>query len=282
MSYKNYIFQLFRFGSLKSIGRYIHTFLIKSELAYEHLLDRFNTESSNQDFINLNLTAIIKTFERPAIVARLIKSIRLQYPHLKIIVVDDSRTPVQHNNAITIQMPYDIGVSAGRNQALMQVSTKYLMLFDDDFIFTRHTHVQAVLESIENHHEIDIVGGEVINLPFYRKTDYAHETLHPTDNISKLPAGSIIGGLPVFDKVPNFYIAKTSSINKIKWDPLLKRLDHADFFTRAKGVLTIVYQHKFKVLHARTPFDMGYMFKRNEIENDQRILQEKYYQTKIE
>ena len=83
--------------------------------------------------------------------------------------------------------------------------------------------------------------------------------------------------MAVHDKVANFYIARTESIRKVGWDPQIKRLDHADFFTRAKGVLTTVFDPAFKVLHARTPFDRDYMRKRLDVQSDREILRRKYY-----
>jgi hypothetical protein len=151
------------------------------------------------------------------------------------------------------------------------------MLLDDDFICNRYTQVLPVLEKLERLHDVDMIGGDVIYLPFYRKIDYTQAGLHPTQAVSVVTPGTQIEGMTVHDKVANFYIARTESIRKIGWDPQIKRLDHADFFTRAKGVLTTVFDPDFKVLHARTPFDKVYMSKRLEVENDRWILTQKYY-----
>ena len=35
-------------------------------------------------------------------------------------------------------MPYDSGISAGRNEGLRHVTTKYVLLLDDDLVFFRH------------------------------------------------------------------------------------------------------------------------------------------------
>ena len=83
--------------------------------------------------------------------------------------------------------------------------------------------------------------------------------------------------MAVYDKIANFFIARTESIKKVGWDPRLKRLDHADFFTRCKGVLTSAFDPTWKVLHAKTPFDSVYMDKRFDLEADRQTLWEKYY-----
>ena len=68
-----------------------------------------------------------------------------------------------------------------------------------------------------------------------------------------MPPGSFINGLPVYNKVANFYIGRTERIRLVGWNPALKRLDHADFFTRALGILTTVFNPNLKCLHAQTP-----------------------------
>ena len=81
-------------------------------------------------------------------------------------------------------------------------------------------------------------------------------------------------------KVPNFYIGRTLKVRKVGWDDHLKRIDHADFFTRAVGVLTSVQDESFSVLHYPTYFNKRYMAKKGEVELDRAWLQEKYYKGK--
>ncbi len=58
---------------------------------------------------------------------------------------------------------------------------------------------------------------------------------------------------------------------------MLKRMEHADFFTRAKGVLLTTFDRSFCVLHARTPFDEAYMRKRLDLDEARAIVRQKYY-----
>ena len=67
------------------------------------------------------LTLVVKTFERPATLRRLVTSIRRLYPTVRVIVVDDSRVPSQLPGVDTIALPYDQGVSIGRQAGLDQV-----------------------------------------------------------------------------------------------------------------------------------------------------------------
>lgn len=264
-------------GKLMFIGKPLFYCMVTAELWWERLLDMFCYPGFEHKRVDESVTAVIKTFERPQEVRRLITSIRNFYPEMSIIVVDDSQKPLNLDGVTIIEMPYDSGVSAGRNLAVSHVETKYLLLLDDDFIFYRKTDLEPAVQKMDDNPDIDIMGGEVLTLPLYTRARYESASLYPTSRNATLPHGSSIGGMAVQNKVANFYIAKTESIKRVGWDDRIKRLDHADFFTRAKGVLTAVFNPEFKVLHAQTPFNKHYMRKRNAYEEDQKLLYEKYY-----
>jgi len=274
---KKVIYNLCVNGFMRPVAKPMHSFLIETTLVYESIIDYWYQKPQDDYFIEENVTAVIKTFERPKVLKRLILSLRKMYPKMNVIIADDSKNPSYFEGIQTIALPYDSGVSFGRNEALKHVQTPFILLLDDDFIFYRHTKIEPVLKKLKHLHMIDIIGGEVIYLPFYRKIDYTNAGLHPTNATSVIPPGTEIEGMKSYDKVANFYIAKTDSIRKVAWDPSIKRLDHADFFTRAKGVLTTLFDPAFKVLHARTPFDKDYMSKRMDIAKDKLRLREKFY-----
>jgi hypothetical protein len=56
----------------------------------------------------------------------------------------------------------------------------------------------------------------------------------------------------------------------------VKKLEHADFFTRAKGILTTVYNPSLTCLQAQTPFDKAYMQKRMDLVAERALLQFRY------
>lgn len=264
-------------GKLRIAGKPLYQTLIGLELKYIRFLDRKIT-FKNIPLVDSELTAVIKTFERPEILKRLIESIKRIYPNMKIIVVDDSLNPLSLKGVETIVMPYNSGISAGRNRALETVKTKYVLFLDDDFIFYHKTEFEPALRLMEEFPQIDIMGGEVVNLPSFKSSDYRKANLHPTQSVPVLPPGSKIGGLPVYDKVPNFFIARPEKLKLVGWDEQLKKIEHADFFTRAKGVLVTVYNKHFKVLHAQTPFDDAYLKIRHDVSQEKKILYSKYYE----
>ena len=95
------------------------------------------------------VTILIKTFQRPRTVNAAIASIRRFYPTVPIIVADDSGepTPIRDNSVVVHRLPFDSGVSKGRNFLFSHVRTKYFLMSDDDNLFTRHTRLERMVDS---------------------------------------------------------------------------------------------------------------------------------------
>lgn len=49
------------------------------------------------------------------------------------------------------------GWFAGRNLAISQVTTKYFLWVDDDFLFTNDTKIEKLVEVMEANPELDVV-----------------------------------------------------------------------------------------------------------------------------
>jgi glycosyltransferase involved in cell wall biosynthesis len=256
------------------IAARVHRHLVAGELALERLLDGLSPPRSGEDALIGQVTALIKTFERPHVLRRLVDSITRRYPTLRVVVVDDSRAPTRLAGVETIAMPFRSGVSAGRNEGLRHVTTEYVLVLDDDLVLYRGTSMREAVELMERHPEIDIMGGRLIQLPL-SQSSHPGQIFH-TDAKPVRPFGSKIGGLTVCEKVNNFFLARTERLRLVPWDPELKLLDHADFFTRALGVLTTVYNPRLTAFHARTPFDRAYMEQRMDEASVKRILEERY------
>jgi hypothetical protein len=263
-------------GRTRTIAATLHRLAVSGELALNRALDAIGSRPPAGHALTSELTALVKTFERPYVVRRLAASARRLYPELAILVVDDSREPVALEGVTTIRMDYDSGVSAGRNEGLRRVETKYVLVLDDDFVFYRHTRLGPALELMERNPGIDIMGGSVVDVPLMRSRRSPAGEIFPTDATPLVPLGSRVGGLEVVDKVPTFYIARTQRLALVGWDPELRMVDHADFFTRALGRLVTVRNPGLKCLHARTPFDAHYMAKRMDLESSYRRIDEVY------
>ena len=106
--------------------------------------------------LNSMLSIVIKTFERPYCTNRIIDSIFHYYPKMKVIVGDDSRNPGENDAVEYHKLPFNSGISYGRNFLIDQVKTKYFLLLDDDFIFTEKTDLNTLLNILEDN-DIDLL-----------------------------------------------------------------------------------------------------------------------------
>lgn len=224
-----------------------------------------------------DLTVIAKTFERPANARRTVSTLRRVFDG-PVIVADDSRTPQSFDDPgiSVVVLPFDSGVAAGRNAALAEVTTEFVMSVDDDFVFTPDLDLNRVVDYLRRNPEVDIVGGRVVNLPLWQTPDYSRAQLFAYRGEPVRPAGTVIDGLPVFYKVPQFFVARTARMRLVQWDENLKRVDHNDFFTRAYGTLLTVFDQQFTCLHAQPKFNASYQAFRRDVGADLSYLAQKW------
>lgn len=222
------------------------------------------------------VTAVIKTFQRPRRCAALIASIRRYYPDLPIIVVDDSRRPGDYPGCRLVRLPFDSGLSAGRNAGIAEVKTEYFLNLDDDFLFSSKTALGDALAILERHREIDLLAGILVDLPLLITHDFRGARLLPTSAEARIAPGTRIGPAVVMDKVPNFFIARTAAVRSVGWDPELKLIEHADFFTRARGRIVSAHWDGWRILHRRDPFDRDYLEFRENLASSRAHLERKY------
>lgn len=223
-----------------------------------------------------DVTAVIKTFQRPERCRALIASIRRLYPDLPIIVVDDSHHPADYPGCQVITLPFNSGLSAGRNAGVAAVATDYTLLLDDDLLFERRTDLGGAVAVMDEHRSIDLLSGIVLDLPVPIIHDFRTAAICPTDAVPVVAPGTRIGPAEVMDKLPNFFVGRTSALRQIGWDPQLKLAEHADFFTRAKGVLVSAEWNGWRILHCRDPFNRGYLKFRNHFPESLAHLRRKY------
>lgn len=189
-----------------------------------------------------NTTAIVKTFQRPSDLRRLVRSIRGLYPELNILVGDDGFQPANQSDVEYVRLPVDIGVSAGRNALLQRVRTPYLMLLDDDYEFYRRTKIEKLIRLVDLN-ELDLAAGECPLLkrklrffwrwkrrPFHGLFDFRDGELHLVPGSHGERNGALL-----CDIAHNFYVARTEAIRAMGgWDAQLRQNEHTEFFVRAK------------------------------------------------
>lgn len=249
-------------------------------------------------------TIIIKTFERPRNLERLLHSIFAYYPDIDIIVADDSKN-ARGNKEVTcskwrnrrltyMDLPYDIGLSAGRNAALDIVATEYFLLCDDDFVFNEKTDIMQLKQSLETEN-VDLVGGVLFETKLYKSALLNFimrrwiALLFDIGFSVKLPIKKILCGhfqfnaqtltiesckdieheLLISDMTFNFFLARTQIREHVRWRDELKLLEHLAFFYDFKQAgLSLLVSTTVGVNHLR---DMGirYRAQRYHAKNEQ-------------
>lgn len=209
--------------------------------------------------ISALVTIATKTFLRYDKLKDLIDSIRQYYPTITIVIADDNEhpQPVTGPHIDHYIMPFGKGWFAGRNLAVSQVTTKYVLWVDDDFIFTANTKVERMVEILEKT-TLDLVGGAVREVTGYTAT-YRHtisveeggeegDCLHIRNGFHH-----VIEGFPncvVADAVINFFMGRTDKMQQVGFNPRLARHGHLEFFIDALGSLHIGSCSGITVSHA--------------------------------
>ncbi|XP_041579848.1 beta-1,4 N-acetylgalactosaminyltransferase 2 isoform X4 [Vulpes lagopus] len=188
------------------------------------------------------VTIATKTFLRPHKLMTLLRSIRMYYPDLTVIIADDSKEPLKitDNHVEYYTMPFGKGWFAGRNLAISQVTTKYILWVDDDFLFNNKTKIEVLVDVLEKT-ELDVVGGSVLGNVFQFKLlleksqngDCLHRRPGFFRPLDDFPNCVVTSG------VVNFFLAHTERLQRVGFDPRLQRVAHSEFFIDGLGSLLV-------------------------------------------
>lgn len=240
-----------------------------------------------------DVTLIIKTFERPNALTRLLDSIEAADFDGPVLIADDSREPSQasiqdaYGDLITdyICLPFNVGLSAGRNALLDRVETPYFVLNDDDFVYGPITDLAWMREQLATT-DLELLGGVVrepdlvqwsqLHQPTIKETAGAlyhvartllrnvwerqysvnrfHGDIEITDDSVALIHNEAPGASPFrrCDYTLNFFMAETEAVrSKVGgWAEELKMQEHWEFFYRAKrGGLHVAHSDDVGVIH---------------------------------
>jgi GT2 family glycosyltransferase len=202
------------------------------------------------DRITSRVTAIIKTFERPRSLDRLVRSVRRHSPQLRMIVGDDSVTAYPRADVDYVRLPVDVGLAAGRNALLELVDTPYFLVLDDDIAFTAGTRIERLVQTLERH-DAAVVSGDLIDcerkFPLWtrrRRQVYHGVIRREGDSLQLIPGhDSIVGEAYQCDLTPQFFLARTEMIRDLGgWFAPLKMDAHQELFLRLK-------EQRLRVLH---------------------------------
>src|SRR5262245_62058812 len=175
-----------------------------------------------------DVTFGITTFERPGLLVGLVRSIRQRYPLARIVVADNGKQKAPLPDSVKrLNLPFDCGLSRARNALIDSLQTKYLLLLEDDFLFTDETTVVPLVEVLEAGPEVGVVGGALrslngrvaayaLDIEVFRGTMYVREATHRLRFTA--------AGLPyrLCDMVWNFALFRKEMLADHRWNDRLK------------------------------------------------------------
>src|SRR5665213_903542 len=178
-----------------------------------------------------DVTILITSFLRPGLLTECLKRIKAYLPECPCIVVDDSNIPMQ---GVTIQLPFDVGLTVKRNAGVQATKTKYVLIGSDDFNFdaVAHQGILKMLDVLEHNPDTDLAAGRHNNLPYEGFLDYV-----PGSHIKETRLDP--DGKQLFyqvDLTVNYFIARTETLRQIPWDETIVPIggEHGDFFLSLK------------------------------------------------
>lgn len=222
------------------------------------------------------VTVGIKTYVcDPSIVRQvvgLVRSIRVNYPNVRILLANDGPTILSNEPMIRrdpyteeIRLPPDSGISIGRNHMVNMTTTKYFVLLDDDHVFDEDTDLHIAAKGMEKGDGFDVVGIRVRNLPGIEELEkisifiprYVAKVTKFENRKVTLCVWNENNGPGVqnmrtpirVDVLHNALIARTDVLRAHPWRNELKVNEHMTFFLDARkagikvGYLPSVFVH---------------------------------------
>lgn len=232
-----------------------------------------------------NYEILIKSFLRFDSLRKLINSILRFYPDVVIRIADDSKPEnessqisaphrniiarilkardsfqqyiKQYSNVFFYRLPFDTGLSAGRNFLVEQVKAPYFVIMEDDFIVTKRTDFNKLYQAVSSEDNIVLVGGGVLD--WGKTMKRPGEIAIENDKFIRIPYGDSAPKVKLSDVecIPcrftsNFFMANTELFKRydLWWEPNIKAgMEHALFFTSIPNELKIYFTRECIINH---------------------------------
>jgi glycosyltransferase involved in cell wall biosynthesis len=186
------------------------------------------------------VTALIKTFLRDDYLFTAVSSLRRYYPEIKIIVADDGYCSDEKELRLKeagvskyIALPWNRGVSRGRNALIDACETPYCLIGDDDFYYTEEARLGDMVKMME---VADLAGGALRYMNalqhYEANLEWVPESkglIHREINRNYLTYEGIQYGEA--DLTFNFFVTKTTLARRVRWEESIQVIfEHEDFF----------------------------------------------------
>jgi len=220
---------------------------------------------------------LITTFMRDAALFRCIKSIRKYYPDIAIFVGDNGKANKNKTEFLNqqkcdyIKAPFDCGVGETRNKTFekMPAQYKYVMICEDDIVFTEETKLENWMSILAAKEDVGIAGGKLMKRYANHLTDihyeawmYAEKATLYIERIEKFEWNSNVCARYMYcDIVLNVFMMKREVWESQRWDPKIKTWpEHEDFFFSVKKNANwkVVYTDTINMLHKPTAYEKDF------------------------
>ena len=200
------------------------------------------------------VSVIVKTFLRDDYMYKCVLSLLEHYPDFNIIIVDDGYKTDEktlfynslrdkHKTVTIIEVDeFDIGLCRGRNMAVKEAKTPYVLIGDDDFLYTPEAKLYKMVDFLEKNKEIDLLSGSIRENDKIRHYEGFFDLSPGHFTFNALSLDDVNSwkkscGLKYSecDLAFNFFVARTDKVEKVLWDEKIKvAYEHADFFIGMK------------------------------------------------
>lgn len=198
------------------------------------------------DRIRTEITIGIVAFRRPDAVVKQVESIRRFYPQVSILIVDNGDKPAdvaRFENVRYVTIAFDSGLSASRNCLIDHLQTPYLMLCDDDFVWTDDTDLEKLIDVLDAEPSVGVAGASLIEATpgGLRHRHWAQDLVLAGDVLESRPLSSPLKQTPrgaryqLCDTVMNFALFRSEMLADHRWIDELKMSEHVEYFWRVKN-----------------------------------------------
>lgn len=220
----------------------------------------------------------IKTFMREETLFKTIDSIEKHFPYAyRLYIADDSGVNISDEKEyfyqrleikghIVIRLPFNSGISIGRNEIIKRVKEKYVLIMDDDILLTDSESIEKMKKVLDSADDIGLCAGMIYleNGDCFGGYVYSRGLMLEIDrgvlyrNSSRGKLAKMDGMLFNYaDQVVNFFLAKRAVFESVSWDNRIKvEYEHIDFFlnlkrTKWKAVVCLdtksIHSHQFSL-----------------------------------
>lgn len=231
----------------------------------------------------------IKTFLREELLFKTLDAIEKHFPlSYRLYIADDGKISdekeyryqkLEANGHVIIKLPFNCGISVGRNEIVKKVIEDYVLIMDDDIVVQDSKSIVNMKSVLDSSEDIGICSGML----FSKNGDYMANENYQKGLCFEIDRGLLFrypsmkklhktnGSLFVYaDQVVNFFLAKKTVFDDIKWDNRIKvEWEHIDFFLRLKETKwKVAVCFNTKAIHMNQLDDQAYNYYRRSSSNN--------------